>query len=75
MKNLQKKRRGVHGKIVDYIQEVYTDSGLDIIIQFTDETAMTWSVGSRAVLSPELMDWRNGDAKTLRRYPSLTTRG
>ncbi len=73
-KKVQKKHPGVKGKIVDYIREVYTDDGFDIVIRFTDKTAMTWSLASQAVLAPELMDWKNGNCKTLRRYPVLTSR-
>jgi hypothetical protein len=75
MKNVQKKHPGVRGKIVEYIREEYTDEGFDIIVQFTDKTAMTWSVRAQAVLEPELMDWRDDNTdKTLRRYPVLTSR-
>ncbi len=62
------------GKIVDYIREEHTDYGFEIIVQFTDKTAMGWTVRPKTVLEPELMDWRKDPGKTLRSYPALTTR-
>jgi hypothetical protein len=36
--------------------------------------ALTWVVRPKAVLEPELMNWKKGNGKSLRRYPALTTR-
>jgi hypothetical protein len=62
------------GKVVSFIRESQADGWIDIIVEFTDKTAMTWTVRTKTVLEPELMNWKNDEGKTLRRYPALTTR-
>jgi hypothetical protein len=64
----------VKGKVVKSIRESQSDYGIDIVVEFTDKTAMTWTVRPRAVVEPELLGWKTGNGKTLRRYPALTTR-
>ncbi|MCU1301523.1 MAG: hypothetical protein JWQ87_1807 [Candidatus Sulfotelmatobacter sp.] len=62
------------GKVVSFIRESLEDYGTLVVVEFTDQTALTWTVRPKVVLEPELMNWKAGNGKTLRCYPAITTR-
>jgi len=45
------------------------DNGYTLYIQFEDETAMTFDMVPGGRIEPELMDFKNGDVRSIRRYP------
>jgi hypothetical protein len=60
--------KGCRGKTVDRIT-FSTVQAYTLTIEFTDETAMTFTLRPEARLEPELMDFKNGGVRSVRRYP------
>lgn len=57
------------GKTVDHIRVTSDGPNMHTLsIAFSDETEMTFSLTPSVTLEPELLDLRNGDCKTVRRY-------
>lgn len=74
-RRMRRKYPEVRGKVVDYITEERGDDGFFIRVEFTDKTSITWDVRPKVVLEPVMMNWKTGNGKTVRTYPSLATRG
>jgi hypothetical protein len=60
--------KGCRGKTVERIT-FSTVQEYCIAIEFTDETAMTFTLRPEGRLEPELLNYKNGDVKSIRRYP------
>jgi len=57
----------VKGKIVESV-EADPDA---ISIHFRDKTALTFEVDSCHILYPELADWKTGNMRSIKQWPSI----
>ncbi|HXO34036.1 MAG TPA: hypothetical protein VN901_16930 [Candidatus Acidoferrales bacterium] len=64
----------VRDKVVDSVQEWHTDDGFHIAVTFKDQTVMTWDISAKIVLKPDLRNFKSGNGKLVRSYPTVRTR-
>jgi hypothetical protein len=60
--------RHCRGKVLDEIYLQDNDNGYTLYIQFEDSTAMTFDIVPGGRIEPELMNFRFGGCKSIRRY-------
>lgn len=63
----------VTGKVVQAVEVRPSETGYGIGIMFTDRTFLSFDVEPQMTLSimPELSDWKTGNYKPLKRWPSV----
>jgi len=71
---MRKKYPEVRGKVVESVQEWHTDDGFHITVTFRDQTVMNWEISTRIVLKPDLRNFKSGNGKLVRSYPTIRTR-
>jgi hypothetical protein len=59
--------RGLHGKIVDWVEHRFEEGLLYIHIRFADKTELCWRIATRMTIEEgDLSDWKSGDFDQLR---------
>jgi len=59
--------RGLHGKVVDWVEHSYEEGFLYLHVRFTDKTELSWRIATRMTIEEaDLADWTSGDFKQLR---------
>jgi hypothetical protein len=59
--------RGVHGKVVDWVEHKFEEGLLYIHVRFADKTELCWRIVTRMTIEEsDLADWTSGDFKQLR---------
>ncbi len=59
--------RGLHGKVVDWVEHKFEEGLLYIHVRFVDKTELCWRVATRMTIEEgDLSDWKSGDFKQLR---------
>jgi hypothetical protein len=59
--------RGLHGKVVDWVEHKFEEDLLYIHVRFEDKTELCWRVATRMTIEEgDLSDWKSGDFKQLR---------
>lgn len=63
----------VTGKVVESVEMKPSDPGYSIGIIFTDRTFLSFDVEPQMTftIAPELSDWKTGNYKPLKRWPSV----
>jgi len=59
------------GKTVAQLTVTNTDEFRGIEIAFTDETAMQFEIGLSMEVEPQLINWKSGNGKKLKQFPSV----
>jgi hypothetical protein len=59
------------GKVVEKITVTNDTEFRAITVRFVDHTAMHFTLHPRIEFEPELMDWKTGDGKVLKEYPTV----
>lgn len=62
-------RNGISGKVVDRVV-VNTDEGIELEVRFQDSTSLNVSleVGKAQVIVADLLVWKEGDSRVLRKF-------
>ena len=59
--------RGLHGKVVEWVEHRFEEHELYIHVRFTDKTELCWRIATRMTIEEgDLGDWTTGDFKQLR---------
>jgi hypothetical protein len=59
--------RGVHGKVVDWVEHRFEEGLLYIHVRFVDKTELCWRIATRMTIEEgDLSDWKSGDFEQLR---------
>jgi hypothetical protein len=59
--------RGLHGKVVDWVEHKFEEGLLYIHVRFADKTELCWRIATRMTIEEgDLSDWKSGDFKQLR---------
>jgi hypothetical protein len=59
--------RGVHGKVVDWVEHRFEEGLLYIQVRFVDKTELCWRIATRMTIEEgDLSDWKSGDFEQLR---------
>ena len=59
--------RGVHGKVVDWVEHRFEEGLLYIHVRFVDKTELCWRIATRMTIEEgDLSDWKSGDFNQLR---------
>jgi hypothetical protein len=63
----------VKGKIVHTVEIKPSDTGYSIGVMFTDRTFLSFDIEPQMsfTIEPELSDWKTGNYKPLKRWPSI----
>jgi hypothetical protein len=67
--------REVKGKIVDSVELKPSEHGYGVGIMFQDRTYLSFDVEvePRITIKPELSDWKTGNYKPLKRWPTISS--
>ena len=67
--------REVKGKIVDSVELKPSEHGYGVGIMFEDRTYLSFDVDvePRITIKPELSDWKKGNYKVLKRWPTISS--
>jgi hypothetical protein len=67
--------REVKGKIVDSVELKPSEHGYGVGIMFQDRTYLSFDVDvePRITIKPELSDWKTGNYKPLKRWPTISS--
>jgi hypothetical protein len=61
--------RGLHGRVVDWVEHKFEEGLLYIHVRFTDKTELCWRITTRMTIEEaDLSDWKSGDFKQLRAF-------
>ncbi|MFZ3329703.1 MAG: hypothetical protein WA197_03670 [Candidatus Acidiferrales bacterium] len=59
--------RGLHGKVVDWIEHKFEERLLYIQVRFVDKTELCWRIATRmSIEEGDLSDWKSGGFQQLR---------
>jgi hypothetical protein len=59
--------RGLHGKVVDWVEHKFEEGLLYIHVRFLDKTELCWRIATRMTIEEgDLSDWKSGDFEQLR---------
>ena len=59
--------RGVHDKVVDWVEHRFEEGLLYIHVRFVDKTELCWRIATRMTIEEgDLSDWKSGDFEQLR---------
>jgi len=59
--------RGLHGKVVDWVEHKFEEGILYLSVRFTDKTELCWRIATRMTIEEvDLSDWKSGDFEQLR---------
>lgn len=59
--------RGVHGKVVEWVEHRFEEGSLYISVRFADKSELCWRVSTRMTIEEaDLADWTSGDCKQVR---------
>jgi hypothetical protein len=59
--------RGLHGKVVDWVEHKFEEGLLYLHVRFTDKTELCWRIATRMTIEEaDLSDWKSGDFQQLR---------
>ena len=59
--------RGMHGKVVDWVEHKFEEGLLYICVRFVDKTELCWRIATRMTIEEgDLSDWKSGDFEQLR---------
>ena len=59
--------RGLHGKVIDWVEHEFEEGLLYIHIRFADKTELCWRIKTHMTIEQgDLADWASGDFKQLR---------
>lgn len=59
--------RGLHGKVVDWVEHKFEEGLLYLHIRFTDRTELCWRIATRMTIGEgDLSDWNSGDFEQAR---------
>ncbi len=63
--------RGLHGKVVDWVEHKFEEGLLYLHVRFTDKTELCWRIATRMTIEEgDLSDWKSGDFEQLRVFVS-----
>jgi hypothetical protein len=63
--------RGLHGKVVDWVEHKFEEGLLYIHVRFVDKTELCWRIATRMTIEEsDLSDWKSGDFKQIRVFAS-----
>ena len=63
---LGKQYRGVHGKVIDWVEHAFEEGALYLHVRFTDKTELSWRIVASVVLEEaDLSDWKTGNFRPL----------
>jgi hypothetical protein len=67
--------REVKGKIVDSVELKPSEHGYGVGIMFQDRTYLSFDVEVEPLITikPELSDWKTGNYKPLKRWPTISS--
>ncbi len=59
--------RGLHGKVVDWIEHKFDEGRLYIQVRFVDKTELCWRIATcMSIEESDLSDWKSGDFERIR---------
>lgn len=59
--------RGLHGKVVDWVEHKFEEGLLYIHVRFVDKTELCWRIATCMTIEEgDLSDWKSGDFNQLR---------
>jgi hypothetical protein len=59
--------RGLHGKVVDWVEHKFEEGLLYIHVRFADKTELCWRIATRMTIEEgDLSDWKSGGFNQLR---------
>jgi hypothetical protein len=59
--------RGLHGKVVDWVEHKFEEGLLYIHVRFTDNSELCWRIATcMTIEEADLGDWKSGDFEQLR---------
>jgi hypothetical protein len=61
----------VKGKVLEDVEIDASDNGCTIGILFQDKTYLSFDVEAELTISPELSDWKKGEYKPIKRWPTI----
>lgn len=64
----------IAGKVVEKVTFTNEEDWHMITIRFADKTQLAFQIKMRLESEAQLMDWKTGDGKTLKRYPLVRER-
>ena len=68
------KLKGVEGKTVDQVTVTNESDYRCVSVRFTDKTALHLSLHAKLNIDPELVDWKTGDGRSIRKFPVIVER-
>ena len=59
--------RGLHGKVVDWVEHKFEEGLLYLHVRFTDKTELCWRIATHMTIEEgDLSDWKTGDCEQVR---------
>lgn len=59
--------RGIHGKVVDWVEHKFEEGLLYLHVRFTDKTELCWRIAAHITIEEgDLGDWKSGDFEQIR---------
>ena len=68
------KLKGIEGKTVEQVTVTNESDYRCISVRFTDKTALHFGLNTTLNVDPELVDWKTGDGRSVRKFPVIVER-